>query len=122
MIVVLLDLILMAVFYHNTMHLESSAAHVPQHGMPMNFYGQKTPEQHHAHGAVGPVSQTSRTGHGAVRPVSQTGQTGHGGPVPIGPTGSGALVAYPSSPEPITSVPYVSAGFSRMNNSYTMPP
>ena len=76
--------------------------------MPMNFYGQKTPEQYHAHGAVGPVSQT--------------GQTGHGGLVPIGPTGSGALVAYPSSPEPIISVPYVSAGFSRMNNSYTMPP
>ena len=42
--------------------------------------------------------------------------------MPTGPTGSGALVAYPSSPEPITSVPYVSAGFSRMNNSYTMPP
>jgi len=35
--------------------------------------------------------------------------------------GSEALVAYPSSPEPITSVPYVSVGFSRMNNSYTMP-
>jgi len=95
-------------FYHNTMHLESLAAHAPQYGMPMNFYGQRTPEQYHAHGAVGPVSQT--------------GQTGHGGPVPTGPTGSGALVAYPSSPEPITSVPYVSVGFSRMNNSYTMPP
>ena len=54
-------------FYHNTMHLESSAAHAPQYGMPMNFYGQKTPEQYHAHGAV--------------EPVSQTGQTGHGGPV-----------------------------------------
>jgi len=48
-----------------------------------------------------------------------TSQTGHGGPVP---TGSGALVAYSSSPEPITSVPPVSADFSRMNNSYTMPP
>ena len=95
-------------FYHNTMHLESSAAHVPQYGMPMNFYGQKTLEQYHAHGAVGPVLQT--------------GQTGHGGPVPIGLTGSVALVAYTSSPESITSVPYVSAGFSRMNNSYTMPP
>src|SRR6185503_14345553 len=95
-------------FYHNIMHFESSAAHAPQYGMPMNFYGQKTPEQYHAHGAVGPVSQT--------------GQTGHGGQVPIGPVGSGALVAYPSSPEPITSVPYVSAGFSRMNNLYTMPP
>src|SRR6185437_12705764 len=58
-------------FYHNTMHLESSAAHAPQYGMPMNFYGQRTPEQFHAHGAVGPVSQT--------------GQTGHGGPVPTGP-------------------------------------
>jgi len=94
-------------FYHNTMHLESSSAHAPQYGMPMNFYDQRTPEQYHAHGAV--------------RPVSQTGQTGHGGPVPTGPTGSGALVAYPSSPEPITSVPYVLAGLSRMNNSYTMP-
>ena len=47
-----------------------------------------------------------------------TSQTGHGGPVP---TGSGALVAYSSSPEPITSLSRVSAGFSRMNNSYTMP-
>ena len=37
------------------------------------------------------------------------------------PTGSGALVAYSSSLEPITSLPHVSAGFSRMNNSYTMP-
>ena len=36
-------------FYHNTMHLESSAAHAPQYGMPMNFYGQRTPEQYHAH-------------------------------------------------------------------------
>ena len=85
-------------FYHNTMHLESSAAHAPQYGMPMNFYGQRTPEQYHAHGAVGPVSQT--------------GQTGHGGPVGTGPTGSGALVAYPSFLESITSVPYVLAGFS----------
>ena len=48
-----------------------------------------------------------------------TSQTGHGGPVP---TGSGALVAYSSSPEPITSVPPVSADFSRMNNSYGMVP
>ena len=64
MIVVLLDLILMALYYHNTMHLESSAAHAPQYVMPMNFYGQKTAEQYHAHGAVGPVSQTGQTGHG----------------------------------------------------------
>jgi len=42
-------------FYHNTMHLESLAAHAPQYGMPMNFYGQKTPEQYHAHGAVRPT-------------------------------------------------------------------
>ena len=33
-------------------------------------------------------------------------------------TGSGALVAYPSFSEPITSIPHVSADFSRMNNSY----
>ena len=50
--------------------------------------------------------------HGAVGPVTPTGQTGHGGPVPTGPTGSGALVAYSSSPKPITSLPHVSAGFS----------
>ena len=48
-----------------------------------------------------------------------TSQTGHGGPVP---TGSGALVAYSSSPEPITSVPPVSADFSRINNSYGVVP
>ena len=76
---------------------ESSAAYA--HGMPMNFYnGQKGPDYYRAHGAVGPVTPT--------------GQTGHGGPVPTGPTGSGALVAYPSSPEPITSVPPVSVDFS----------
>ena len=86
-------------FYHNTIHLESSAIPAPQYGMPMNFYdGQKPPEQHNANGAV--------------RPVAQTGQTGLGGPVPTGP---GALVAYQSSPEPITSMPTVQADFSRTN-------
>ena len=49
-------------------------------------------------------------------------RTGHGGPVPTGPTSSGAVDAYSSSPEPITSVPPVSVDFSRMNNSYGMVP
>ena len=32
-------------FQHNTMPLESSAAHAPHYGMPMNFYnGQRSPE------------------------------------------------------------------------------
>ena len=58
-------------FQHNTMPPESSAAHAPHYGMLMNFYNSQTSsEQHHTHGAVGPVSLT--------------GQTGHGGPVPTG--------------------------------------
>ena len=78
---------------------ESSAAYAYYYGMPMNFYNsQKGPEYYRAHGVVGPVTPT-----------------GHGGPVP---TGSGAVDAYPSSSEPITSIPHVSADFSRMNNSY----
>ena len=82
-------------FYHNTMHPESSAIPTPQYGMPMNFYdGQKPPEQHIANGAL--------------RPVAQTGQTGF----PTGQTGPGALVAYQSSPEPITSMTPVQADFS----------
>ena len=56
-------------FYHNTMHLESSAAHAPQYGMPMNFYGQKTPEQYHAHGAVRPVMERSDRSRRPVRPI-----------------------------------------------------
>ena len=96
-------------FQYHTMPPESSAAFMPHYGMPMNFYnGQKNPNQYRAHGAVGPVTPT--------------GQTDHGGPVPTGPTGSGALVAYPSSPEPITSVSSVSIDFSRMTNSYGMVP
>ena len=86
-------------FQYNTMHPKSSAAYAHYYGMPMNFYnGQKGPEYYRAHGAVGPVTPT--------------GQTGHGGPVPTSQTGSGALVTYPSSPEPIVSVPHVSADFS----------
>ena len=97
----------------------------------MNFYdGQKPPEQYNASGAV--------------KLVSQTGQTGLGGPVPTdqagfltSQTGPGALVAYQSSPEPITSMLLFQADFSRTNgftgycvppyatmtyNPYTMPP
>ena len=78
-------------FQSHTMPPESSATPAPQYGMPMNFYdGQKPPEQYNANGAV--------------RPVAQTGQTG-----------PGALVAYQSSPEPITSMPPVQADFSRTN-------
>ena len=96
-------------FQNNTMPPESSAAFMPHYGMLMNFYnGQKTPDQYRAHRAVGPVTPTC--------------QNSHGGPVPTGPTGSGVLVAYPSSPEPITSVPPVSADFSRINNSYGVVP
>ena len=99
---------------------ESSIKPAPQYGMPMNFYyGQKPPEQYNASGAI--------------KPVSQTGQTGY----PTGQTGPGALVAYQSSSEPITSMPPVQADFSRSNgftgycvrpyatmtyNSYTIPP
>ena len=86
------------------MPLEPSAAHAPHYGMPINLYnGQKSSEQYRVHGAVGPVSPT--------------GQTGHGGPVQTGQTGSGALVAYPSTSEPIVSVPLVLADFSWMNSS-----
>ena len=83
-------------FQQNTMPLESSAAHAPHYGMPMNFYnGQRSPEQCRAHGAVRPVSLT-----------------GHGGPVPTGQIGFGALVAYLASPELIASVPHVLADFN----------
>ena len=57
-------------FQHNTMPPESSAAHAPHYGMLMNFYNSQTcPEQHHTHGAVGPVSLTGQTGHGGLVPT-----------------------------------------------------
>ena len=80
-------------FYHNTMHLESSAIPAPQYGMPMNFYdGQKPPEQY-ANGMVRLVAQTGQTCLSRPVPTSQTG-------FPTGQTGPGALVVYQSSPEP----------------------
>ena len=110
---------------------ESSAIPAPQYGMPMNFYdGQKPLEQYNANGVVRPVGQTSQTGLGGPVPTGQAG-------FPIGQTGPGALVAYQSSPEPITSMLPVQADFSRTNgftgydvppyatmtyNPYTMPP
>ena len=87
-------------FQNHSMPPELSAIPAPQYDMPMNFYdGQKPPEQCNANGMV--------------RPVAQTGQTG-----------PGALVAYQSSPEPITSMPPVQANFSRTNwfTSYGVPP
>ena len=105
-------------FYHNTMHPESSAIPAPQYGMPMNFYdGQKPPEQCNVNGTVRPVAQTGQTGLGGPVP---TGQTGY----PTGQTGPGALVAYQSSPELITSMPPVLDDFSRTNGftGYCVPP
>ena len=117
-------------FQNHSMPPESSAIPAPQYGMPMNFYdGQKPPEQCNANGMVRPVAQTGQTSLGGPVP---TGQTGY----PTGQTGPGALVAYQSSPELITSMPPVLDDFSRTNgftgycvppyaatyNSYTMPP
>ena len=50
---------------HIAMLPESSTAHAPQYGMPMNYYeGQKTPELCNVNKTAGPVSQTGQTGYG----------------------------------------------------------
>ena len=51
-------------FQHNATPPESSAAHVPQYGMPLNYYdGQKAPEQYSTNRAFGPASQAGQTGY-----------------------------------------------------------
>ena len=104
-------------FQNHSMPLESSAIPVPQYGMPMNFYDDQKPPEQYANGTVRPVARTGQTGLGGLVPTGQTG-------FPTGQTGPGALVAYQSSPEPITSMPPVQADFSRTNGftSYGVPP
>jgi hypothetical protein len=74
-----------------TPSINTLAAHTvnPQIGMPLNYFaGQTTP----------PPS-------GQNRPVRTLGPTGQ--------TGPGAMVSFPSSPEPIVTIPPVQAAFAR---------
>jgi hypothetical protein len=74
-----------------TPSINTLAAHTvnPQIGMPLNYFaGQTTP----------PPSGQNRP----VRPLGPTGQTG-----------PGAMVSFPSSPEPIVTIPPVQAAFAR---------
>ena len=91
-------------FQQNTMPPETSAAPAPQYGMLMNYYNVRE-----AQNSTVRMERSDRS----RRPVR---------PVPTGQTDSWALVAYPASPEPITSILHVLADFGQMNSSYTMPP
>jgi hypothetical protein len=87
-------------FFHSNTLLAPYSIERKKEGRGLSA-SQRTPEQYSANRTAGPVSQTC--------------QTGCGGPVSTGLTGSGALVAYQSSSEPITSIPTVQVDFSRTN-------